>query len=66
MHVAVVGPAIAAGMLTGSRLMPPNFQLGVVFALIVAPGAALALGTLPFLRGGAVARRSDVGRATAF
>ena len=29
---------------------PPNFQPGVLLRLVAAPGIALALGTLPFLK----------------
>ena len=70
LHLAVVIPAIAISILSENRLHPehlrPNLQLGVVLALVVIPGVALAIGTLPFLGDSSSARgRQVVGRLLA-
>jgi hypothetical protein len=56
LNLAVVAMAVGGAMLTDSRLSAdlfrPNFQLFVFLAVVVVPGAALALGTLPFLKEG--------------
>ncbi len=53
LHLAVVVPAILIGIAAQRQIpsqFPPNFQPGVLLALVVAPGIALAIGTLPFLK----------------
>lgn len=54
LHVAMVLPAIGLSVLHETFRHPThplNPQLGVVVALILAPGLALLLGAAPFLRG---------------
>jgi hypothetical protein len=57
LHLAIIVPTMTVSMLTEGRMHPehlrPNFQLGVLLVFVVIPGAALAIGTLPFLRDGA-------------
>jgi len=47
-------PAIIVSILNEGRMHPEqlgvNFQLRVLFAFVLVPGVALAIGTLPFLR----------------
>jgi hypothetical protein len=54
LHLAIFLRAIAAGAVTEIRVHPEaigmNLQLGIVLRFIVAPGIALAVGTLPFLK----------------
>lgn len=53
LHLAVVIPAIVAGVRTESVQHPAhalNPQLGVVFAMLIVPGLALSMGAAPFLR----------------
>jgi len=53
LHLAIVVSAIAMGIPADRQTpsgFPPNFQPGVLLALFVAPGIAMAIGTLPFLK----------------
>ena len=54
LHLAIIVPTIVVSILNEGRMHPehlrPNFQLGVLLKLVVAPGIALTAGTLPFLR----------------
>ena len=59
LHVAILLPAIAAGMLAEVVHHPVfglNPQLRLVFAMIIVPGLALLTGAAPFLRQTARAR----------
>ena len=54
LHLAIIVPAIIVSILNEGRMHPEhlmiNFQLRVLFAFVLVPGVALAIGTLPFLR----------------
>jgi hypothetical protein len=53
LHLAIVVSAIAMGIPADRQTpsgFPLNFQPGVLLRLVVAPGIALAIGTLPFLK----------------
>lgn len=52
LHLAIVVPAIAIDIATSQTPseFPYGAQPGVLLALVVAPGIALAIGTLPFLK----------------
>ena len=47
LHLAIIVPAIIVSILNEGRT---NFQRGELFASVLVPGVALAIGTLPFLR----------------